>query len=71
MKTIKIGNLILTAKGILIIALGFFCTGVLLGASILLSAKSESNFRILIFLILNIPLWIFLLPKIEREITKI
>ncbi|MFD1293838.1 hypothetical protein ACFQ5N_08330 [Lutibacter holmesii] len=70
MKTFKIGNLILTKKGILIIALGFFCTGVLLGASILLSTKSESNLRILLFLILNIPIWIYLFPKIEREITR-
>ena len=70
MNIIKIGNLNFTRKGILIIAFGVFCTGVLLGASILLTTKSESNYLILLFLLLNVPIWYFLKPKLKREITQ-
>lgn len=70
MNIIKIGNLNFTRKGILIIAIGVFCTGVLLGASILLTTKSESNYLILLFLLLNIPIWYFFKPKLKREITQ-
>jgi len=65
----KIGNLILTRKGIYTIAFGFFCTGILLGAFIANSVKTESNFNIPIFLLFNIPIWLFLIPKIKKEIN--
>ena len=71
MKTFKICNLIFTKKGVLIIAFGLFCTGILLGTFIALSLKNESNFNIPLFLIFNIPIWYFLKPKLKSEITEI
>jgi len=71
MKQIIIGKLTFTRKAILLIAFGFFLTGVLLGVFIFLSIKSNSSFNIIFYLILNIPIWILLTPKIRKEITEI
>jgi hypothetical protein len=70
MKQIIIGKLTFTRKAILIIAFGFFLTGVLLGGFIFSSIKSNSSFNIIPYLILNIPIWALLMPKISKEITE-
>ena len=70
MKPIKIGKLTISKKGIQMIAFGFFCTGILLGAFIAHSIKTDSNFNIPIFLIFNVIIWRFLRPKIKREIIE-
>lgn len=70
MKQINIGKLTFTKKAILLIAFGFFCNGVLLGAFSYLSIKSNSSFKILFYLILNIPIWILLIPQLRKEMKE-
>ncbi|WP_375241419.1 hypothetical protein [Polaribacter sp.] len=70
MKQIFIGKLAFTRKAILIIALGFFLTGVLLGSFIFSSIKSNLSFNSISFFFLNISIWALLIPKISKEITE-
>lgn len=70
MKQIFIGKLAFTRKAILIIALGFFFTGVLLGSFIFSSIKTNTSFNSISFFFLNISIWALLIPKISKEITE-
>ncbi|TDE03240.1 hypothetical protein [Flavobacterium hiemivividum] len=70
MKSITIGKLTFSKKAISLTATLFFSFGVLLGAFITLSIESESKFNFLLFLLLNIPIWAYLMPKIRKEITE-
>ena len=71
MKLLTIGKLVFSKKAILTICFGAFCFGIILGAFIMHSIKTESNFNILLFSLFNIPIWILLKPILKKEITEL
>lgn len=70
MNQIKIGNLAISKKALGLLAIGFFCSGLTLGAFILLSIKTNSNFNIPIFLILNVAIWMPLTSATKKELYE-
>ena len=70
MKQIKIGNLTFSKKAIQSIAIGLFCTGILIGALIAHRIKTESSFDFGLFIIFIVPIWFVLKSKLKTEIIK-
>ncbi len=71
MKPLTIGKLVFSKKAILTICFGAFYFGIIIGAFIILSIKTEYNFNIFIFSLFIIPIWILLKPILKKEITEI
>lgn len=71
MKPLTIRKLIFSKKAIQTICFGAFCFGIIFGAFLMHSIKTESNFNILLFSLFNIPIWILLSPILKKEITEI
>lgn len=70
LKQIRIGKLIFSKKAIGLIALGTFCSGLLMGGFIFLNIKTSSSFYIPLFLILNVLIWLSLGSAIKNELSE-
>lgn len=67
---LKIGALHFTKKAILLIMLGFFLNGILIGTSVYLNIRQDSNFKIYLYFPVLILIWYFLIPFLKKEITE-
>jgi hypothetical protein len=70
-KPLSIGKLTFSKKGIETICFGAFCFGILFGAFVAHSIKTESKFNILLFGLFTVPIWILLKPILKKEITTL
>ena len=67
---LKCRNLHFTKKAILILSFGFFLTGIILGGLIISSIKSNESFRIIYFMLANIPIWFFTFRFLGNEVVE-
>lgn len=68
MKDLKIGNLLITKKGLLTITFACFLSGVLLGGMIASkSANPESN-STFVLIFFGVLIWSFLIPTLRKQI---
>jgi hypothetical protein len=67
MRSLKIGNLVITKKGLLTLCFGFFLTGIVLGGTIIAN-KNSSN--ILLGLFITLINWGVLFPTLKKEIIS-
>jgi hypothetical protein len=70
-KPLSIGKLTFSKKAIETICFGAFCFGILFGAFVAHSIKTESKFNVLLFGIFYFPIWILLKPILKKEITTL
>lgn len=69
MKDLKIGNLLITKKGLLTLAYVFFLTGAILGGTLLTNHSGTKNlFFIIPFLAF---IWFKYIPTLKREIKEL
>lgn len=67
---LKLGDLYFTKKAILIISFGFLLTGIIVGASIFSSIKSNEKFNLIYFLLANIFIWFFTFRSLKNEMFE-
>lgn len=67
---LKLGNLYMTKKAILILAFGFLLTGIVLGGLIFSSIKSKESFNLLYFIFANVFIWFFTFRSLKNEVVE-
>lgn len=67
---LKLGNLHMTKKAVLILAFGFLLTGILLGGLIFISVKSNESFNSIYFMWSSIFIWFFTFRSLKNEVVE-